>query len=279
MNRTEVLTRVVFPFADELAPGVGLGLLASGSLGARGLTTALARFQPGARLPYHTHPFSEAIVVLSGLAQIAVEGRRYQLQPFDAMHVPAGRAHSVCNLAADGPALLHSSFASDTPTRTLVTDDFAQSDRVATPPSPPSQGGARGGGPESLIRFSAAPVYELAPRAFFRDLFARRLGARGICGGYGLFEPGASLPCHYHGFDESITIITGNAVCQVAGREYAVANYDTACIPQGRPHRFLNHSAKPMAMIWVYAGDEPDRVLVDPGYCDGSSQWAVGSRQ
>jgi hypothetical protein len=24
-----------------------------------------------------------------------------------------------------------------------------------------------------------------------------------------------------------------------------------------------------MAMIWVYAGDEPDRVLADPGYCEG----------
>jgi hypothetical protein len=24
-----------------------------------------------------------------------------------------------------------------------------------------------------------------------------------------------------------------------------------------------------MAMIWVYAGDEPDRVMVDPGYCEG----------
>src|SRR5207302_2432227 len=117
--------------------------------------------------------------------------------------------------------------------------------------------------------------YELSPGAFFRDLFARRLGARGICGGYGLFEPGASLPCHFHGFDESITIVLGRAVCQVAGREYEVADCDTACIPRGRPHRFLNRSGRPMAMIWVFAGDEPDRTLVVSGYCEGAL--ALGS--
>jgi mannose-6-phosphate isomerase-like protein (cupin superfamily) len=121
---------------------------------------------------------------------------------------------------------------------------------------------------EVLTRCDGPPTDKLAPRAFFRDLFARRLGSLGICGGYGLFEPGASLPCHHHGFDESITIVDGTAVCQVAGREYAVANYGTACIPRGRPHRFLNRSDRPMTMIWVYAGDEPDHTLVDSGYCE-----------
>jgi quercetin dioxygenase-like cupin family protein len=238
---------------------VSVHLLATGSLGAQGLTTALARFQPNASLPYHLHPCSEVIVLLEGQAGVLVEGRRYRLRPFDALHLPAGTAHSVRNFSADGPAVLHSSFASDSPGRDPVTTTFREIDR-----DEPDTGC-----PESLVRFDRAAVYELAPRAFFRDLFARRLGSRGICGGYGLFESGGSLPCHYHGYDESITIVAGEAVCQVAGREYAVSNCDTACIPRGRPHRFLNRSGAPMAMIWVYAGDEPDRVLVDPGYCEG----------
>jgi quercetin dioxygenase-like cupin family protein len=120
-----------------------------------------------------------------------------------------------------------------------------------------------------MVRFAKAAVYELAPRAFFRDLFAQRLGSRGICGGYGLFEPGASLPCHFHGYDESITIVTGTAACQVEGKESQLSGCDTACIPLGRRHRFLNRSEQPMAMIWVYAGDEPDRTVVDAGFCEG----------
>jgi len=259
MERIETLTRGNSPAAIDLAAGVTATMLATGALGARGLSTALARFAPAAELPYHRHPFSEVIVMLEGQADVSVEGRRYRLRPFDAMHLPAGTAHSVRNALANAPALLHSSFASDAPSREPVLTSFRQSDCDESDPSCP----------ESLVRFATATIYEPAPRAFFRDLFARRLGSRGICGGYGLFERGASLPCHYHGFDESITIVTGKAICQVAGREYEVSNYDTACIPTGRPHRFLNRSDAPMAMIWVYAGDEPDRTLVDPGYCEG----------
>jgi quercetin dioxygenase-like cupin family protein len=196
---------------------------------------------------------------LSGQAHVLVEGRRYLLRPYDAMHVPGQTTHQVINPSGETPAVLFSTFASATPTRELVPGPFAVVERSATDASCP----------ENLTRFDTAPVYELSARAFFRDLFARRLGSRGICGGYGIFEPGASLPCHIHGFDESITIGTGRAISQVAGREYELSNCDTACIPQGRPHRFINRSDQPMAMIWVYAGDEPDRTLVDPGYCEG----------
>jgi quercetin dioxygenase-like cupin family protein len=265
MNRTEVLTPGSGPPSLELAPGVSVRLLAAGALGAQGLTTALAHFQPSAALPYHLHPCSEVIVLLEGQASVLVEGRHSRLHSFDALHLPAGTAHSVRNLSASSPAVLHSSFASDNPGRDPVASSFPEVEWDEPAP----------GCPEGLVRFERAAVYELAPRAFFRDLFARRFGAQGICGGYGLFEPGASLPCHYHGFDESITIVAGEAVCQVAGREYGLSNCDTACIPRGRPHRFLNRSAGPMAMVWVYAGDEPDRVLVDPGYCEGTLDLAT----
>ena len=122
--------------------------------------------------------------------------------------------------------------------------------------------------PEKLTRFENAQPYALAPETAFRDLFASRFGSRGVCGGYGLFQPGASLPCHFHDYDESISIVEGEAICQVAGQEYTLSNNDTACIPRGRPHRFLNRSDRPMAMIWVYAGDEPDRVILEQSLCE-----------
>ena len=258
MTRTEVITRGDCQPAGELAAGVELRVFASGQRGAVGLTTGTATFRPGAELPYHRHPVSEVIVVLAGEVHVLVEGRRYRLRPYDALHVPAGTAHAVGN-GFPAPAVLFSTFASDTPTREPVAGRFPVVDRAET--------GATC--PEHLQRFDAAAVYELAPRTAFRDLFARRFGSRGICGGYGVFEPGAALPCHVHGFDESITIVSGRAVCQVAGRQYELSDCDTACIPQGRPHRFLNRTDGPMAMIWVYAGDEPDRTIVDQGFCDG----------
>jgi quercetin dioxygenase-like cupin family protein len=262
MERIESLTRGEGPASLELAPGVGIRLLASGSTGALGLTTALAKFRQGASLPYHTHPVSEVIVVLEGWAEAHVEGRAYRLGTYDAIHVPAEVAHSIVNTATDQPTVLHTSFASENPTRTFVSTAYTVSDRRETDLHCP----------ERLIRFATASVYELAPRAHFRDLFASRFGAKGVCGGYGIFEPGASLPCHFHGYDESITIVSGVATSQVAGKKYQVSNCDTLCIPKGRPHRFLNRSDQPMAMIWVYAGDEPDRTVVDAGLCDGANR-------
>ena len=262
MNRTEILTRGTGLDGEHilaLAEGVRTLVLATGAMGSRGLTTALTRFQPGATLPYHKHEFSEVIVVLEGEADVTVEGRTYRVTPFDALHLPQGTAHTVRNPHQTKPALLHSSFASDVPTREAVEATFPASQRIATGPDCP----------ESLVRFATSAVYELAPQSMFRDLFAKRFGSKGVCGGYGVFAPGSSLPCHVHGYDESITIVEGTAICQVAGKEYEVGGYDTACIPTGRPHRFLNRSQKPMAMVWVYAGDEPDRTIIDSGYCEG----------
>jgi quercetin dioxygenase-like cupin family protein len=127
--------------------------------------------------------------------------------------------------------------------------------------------------PETIVRQSADAVYELSANAFFQDLFARRFGAVGICGGYGRFRSGASLPCHIHDFDESITIVKGNAVCLVEGKRYELSGCDTAFIPRGIPHRFLNLSGEEMAMVWVYAGSEPDRRIVLSTYCSGELAW------
>jgi hypothetical protein len=32
-----------------------------------------------------------------------------------------------------------------------------------------------------------------------------------------------------------------------------------------------------MAMIWVYAGGEPERTIVDTGYCTGVLEWKRAS--
>ncbi len=66
-----------------------------------------------------------------------------------------------------------------------------------------------------------------------------------------------------HGFDESICIIRGTAICVVEGRRYEMADYATALQPRGRVHYFINESQDPMAMIWYYAGPTPERVVVD----------------
>src|SRR5579872_2808511 len=205
--------------AVVVSPGVSLRDFASRACGAEGFSTGTATFDAGAALPYHTHRFSEAVVILSGRALISVEGRRYLLEPFDCIHVPAGVPHEASNGSQHDPLLALSAFASAEPSRDLVDGNFAIEERALTNSSTSD--------PESIIRFAQAEVYELSDGAEFRDLFASRFGSVGICGGYGRFQPGASLPCHIHQYDESITIVEGEAVCLVQGNRYHLTGCDT----------------------------------------------------
>ena len=260
-GRLERVTHVVTAPALELIEGVSVVFFANGELGANGFSTGLARFKPGSQLPCHKHECGESITVLQGKCDITVEGRIYRLAPYDSIHVPAGMAHGMKSLEPSTDLLAHVAFSSATVTRELVTTPFAERDlRDAV--------ASRKGG-EALSRFSRAEEYELSANALFRDLFAKRLGSKGICGGYGRFAPGASLPCHTHLYDESITIVEGGATCLVAGRRYSLSGCDTALVPKGQPHRFINETNEPMAMVWVYAGDEPERVIVDNAICSG----------
>lgn len=252
------------PVAEGPA-GVALRTFVSEACGATDFSTGTATFQAGAHLPYHIHGFSEAVTVIEGRARMLVEGRSYRLRPKDCVHVPAGIAHRVQNDDSVKPLVAHWAFATAKPTRSLIEQVFPLDDRGSS--------GASENDPETVIRFNNDAIYEPAKDAFFCDLFAGRFGSMGICGGYGRFLPGASLPCHIHDFDESITIVKGSAVCLVEGKRYELSGCDTAFIPKGIPHRFLNNSEEEMAMIWVYAGNEPDRRVVASGYCSGVLAW------
>ena len=245
--------------------GITMRQFVGRACGASGFSTGTAAFEQGAVLPCHKHNFSEAIIILSGTARAIVEGRSYRLEPFDCLHVPAEVAHEVRNLSEDSSLVALWVFASDEPSRQLMEPTFPIVDRGLSNPDPNH--------PENIVRFADAEVYELSEGAEFRDLFAGKFGSVGICGGYGRFQPMASLPCHIHKYDESITIVEGEAVCLVQGNSYRLTGCDTAFVPEGRPHRFLNHSKSPMAMVWVYAGSEPERTLLDPAYCDGTLPW------
>ena len=246
-------------------PGVDLHTFVSRACGASAFSTGTATFQPGGSLPYHFHGFSEAVTVIEGSARVLVEGRSYRLGPRDCVHFPAGVAHQVQNDDPVQRLVAHWAFATPNPVRELTDRVFPLDDRGSNSPSQKD--------PETIVRCTDDAIYELSKNAFFCDLFARRFGSVGICGGYGRFLPDSSLPCHIHDFDESITIVQGTAVCLVQGKQYELSGCDTAFIPKGIPHRFLNKSKEPMAMVWVYAGSEPDRQIVEAGYCSGELVW------
>ena len=252
-DRQEVINEAGKNRAIQLAPGILLDALVGKHNAARNLTTGLVTFEPRADLAYHTHPVSESITVLTGNAIAGAEGREYELGPLDNMVIPAGVAHSVRNASATKSALLHVALASEAPTRELALVRF---DAIPTTLPPP--------GKERLNRYVTAPRSTAGPGTTFIDHFNKNLmSGIEMSGGYGLFAPGGRLPAHFHDFDESICIIQGTATCIVEGRRYAMCNGCTAMVPRGRVHFFVNETNEPMAMLWVYAGPLPERIVVD----------------
>ncbi|MEO8130557.1 MAG: cupin domain-containing protein [Bryobacteraceae bacterium] len=262
--REQITPGNVAPAASE-TPGVAIRVFVSRRCGATGISTGTATFERAAELLYHEHDCSEAVTILSGEANVVGDGRSYELRELDCIHIPAGVPHSVRNQSSILPMLAHWAFATPEPSRRFVEVRPVRAVRGLGKPEAAD--------PEHISRFHEAEIYELSPGALFRDLFKGSLGAVGICGGYGRFQPGSSLPCHFHEYDESITIVEGTALCLVQGSGCQVSGYGTAFVPVGKPHRFMNESNADMAMIWVYAGSEPERTLVEPEYCAGTLTW------
>jgi quercetin dioxygenase-like cupin family protein len=258
-DRNEAIQEVASAKVSVIVPGIELLSLVGVHNGARNLFTGILTLAPKATYPFYTRSCTEAAVLLGGDVALDVEDRRYRLGMIDAMTIPGGLPRRLVNLSTSRAAMIHVSLAAAAPVQTWVNGRF----------SPVEQGIASTGHPgaERRCRNDPAARFELAPRARFQDLFSGEAPAQGICGGYGLFDPGARLPCHRHEFDESITIVQGAATCVVEGRRHELSHNATALVPQGRCHYFINLTLDPMAMIWVYAGDKPDRIVMDETYC------------
>lgn len=269
-DRYEAVQRAVEAEQIRLGPGVTLRPLVGAHNHAHELFTGLVRLEPRAGVPAYVRTCDETLTLLSGEATIEVAGRDYTLWNLDCLTIPGRVVRRVANLSDRQPAELLMALPTNDLTQGVPTMAAPLEEPGAEPAERPRLG-------ERVRRHALAEWTELAPGASFQDFFNAQLGSRGICGGFGLFEPGARLPCHRHDYDESITIVQGTAACIVEGRRYDLQGNDTALVPRGRCHYFHNTSTEPMAMVWVYAGDMPERVVVDESHCQcGGTEAAPG---
>jgi 2-dehydro-3-deoxyglucarate aldolase/4-hydroxy-2-oxoheptanedioate aldolase len=256
-DRPEVMNDVGSGKFIEIDRGVVFEALVGAHNNAKNLTTGIVRFAPNSQLAYHRHTFTESVTLLEGAAIIEIEGRRYSLSPLDNVVIPPGVAHFVKNVSPSRAAVFHIAMPTSAPSRELIEKYFPRK-TMADDSTGPGKAGQ-----ERVNRFKTAPRFEAGAGATFIDFFNDNL-MPGIemSGGYGLFAPGGRLPAHIHDFDESICIVEGRATCIVEGRHYEMGDYSTALQPRGRVHYFINNSNGPMAMIWVYAGPKPERLVV-----------------
>lgn len=93
------------------------------------------------------------------------------------------------------------------------------------------------------------------------------LGAQSFINGITEFALGTAIPFHSHNCEESVMLLAGDAVMDVAGQEsHVLKPLDTTWIPPNVSHRFRNMSStEPMKILWIYASPNATRTLTETG--------------
>jgi len=93
------------------------------------------------------------------------------------------------------------------------------------------------------------------------------LGAQSFINGITEFSPGTAIPFHSHNCEESVMLLSGNAIMDVAGQDsHVLKPLDTTWIPPNVSHRFRNMSTtEPMKILWIYASPNATRTLTETG--------------
>ena len=116
----------------------------------------------------------------------------------------------------------------------------------------------------SLLRFAVLPVFERGKGIQTVVFSCKEIGAR-ITSGVTRFPPGTGIPLHTHNCDEQTTVLEGDADVEIDGKRQRLGPWDTAFIPEGSHHRFINVGAGPMAILWVYNRIDVTRTFSDTG--------------
>jgi len=134
------------------------------------------------------------------------------------------------------------------------------SDRQA-PSGPAAPPASRG----QVLRPSELPVVDRARGVKTQPLVMRERGSASLTMGISTFQPGSVIPLHSHNVEEAITILEGEAIAIIDGKEYPVRAYDTTFVPPGVPHHYRNDSGGQMRFLSVYGGTHVTRTYAETG--------------
>lgn len=117
-----------------------------------------------------------------------------------------------------------------------------------------------------ILHPASLKAYERGGGARTIPLVSERLGAKSFINGITEFGPGAQIPWHFHNCEESVMLLEGTAVFDIADEHHDLVAQDTTYIPAGVPHRFRNASTtEGMKILWIYGRVDANRTLVETG--------------
>jgi HTH-type transcriptional repressor of puuD len=87
----------------------------------------------------------------------------------------------------------------------------------------------------------------------------------GVTSGISEFAPGVGIPLHTHNVDETVLILSGEALFDLDGTPHELTAGDATWIAAGVRHRFVNRGTGLMRFHWVYGGRDVTRTICATG--------------
>ena len=117
-----------------------------------------------------------------------------------------------------------------------------------------------------ILRPSEMPTVDRGGGVKTIPLLTKKSGATSFINGMTIFPANGSVPLHKHNCDESVLVIEGTAIAEIAGGEHHLGRGDVTFIPEGVHHRFRNGSSSDeMRILWTYASIDADRTIIATG--------------
>lgn len=117
-----------------------------------------------------------------------------------------------------------------------------------------------------ILRPSEMPTVDRGGGVKTIPLLTKKTGATSFINGVTVFPADGSVPLHKHNCDESVLVLEGTAVAEIAGGEHHLGRGDVTFIPEGVHHRFRNgSSSNEMRILWTYASLDADRTIIATG--------------
>lgn len=117
----------------------------------------------------------------------------------------------------------------------------------------------------AILRPSELKTNDRGGGARTTPLVTRRCGSTSMINGITAFDPGAAIGLHMHNCEESVMVIEGQAIAEIAGVQHLLNTNDTTWIPANVPHRFINATDRPMRIFWTYATVDATRTMIASG--------------